>query len=230
MPIFICDILSVMKFPNLRFEKELWRKGIKYVCGLDEVGRGSWAGPVVAAAVIFKPEGETFSVKPEGKVSPSRKLRIRDSKQLSADQRGRLDPWIRENCLAFSICETSVKTINREGIAKAAQRAFRKCLKEIKPQPDFVLVDAFYIKYLSKKNQKPIIKGDQKSVTIAAASIIAKVYRDNLMVKLHEEDNRYRFDLHNGYGTKIHQEAIREHGLSAHHRIDFVPEELLTQS
>ena len=193
-PIFSsCGILSVMKFPNLKFEKELWHKGFKYVCGLDEVGRGSWAGPVVAAAVIF-PHQKGLTL-----WRLLRRHKIRDSKQLAPKQRESLDKFIRENCLGYSICETSVKTINREGIVKAAQRTFRKCLKEIKPQPDFVLVDAFYIKYLAKKNQKPIIKGDQKSVTIAAASIIAKVYRDNLMVKLHEEDSRNSFDLHKGY-------------------------------
>ena len=124
------------------------------------------------------------------------------------------------------MAEASVTTINREGIAASTQRAFRKCLKEIKIKPDFILIDAFYIRHLAKKSQKPIIKGDQKSITIAAASIIAKIYRDNLMVKLHEKDSRYRFDLHKGYGTKIHQEAIKNHGLSKHHRPGFVPENL----
>lgn len=230
-----CDILNVMKFPNLKFEKELWRKGYRYVCGIDEVGRGSWAGPVVATAVIFGPRSRISKDPGSGlrlRRDPGSDVTdvIRDSKQLSSAQRERLDPIIKKNCLAYAIAETSAKTINREGIVKATQRAFRKCLKEIKLQPDFVLVDAFYIKYLAKKNQKPIIKGDQKSITIAAASIIAKVYRDNLMVQLHETEGRYRFDLHKGYGTKIHQEAIRKHSLSAYHRIDFVPEELLTQS
>jgi len=215
-----------MRLPNLKFEKELWRKGFKYVCGIDEVGRGSWAGPIVAAAVIFKPARSRIWSAPAGQDPGSKKLKIRDSKQLLPHHREKFDKLIRENCLAFSICEIDVKTINREGIAASAQRAFRKCLREIKIQPDFVLIDAFYINYLAKKTQKPIIKGDQKSVSIAAASIIAKVYRDNLMVGLHEDDSRYHFDLHKGYGTKIHQELIKKHGLSKHHRLEFVPESL----
>lgn len=212
-----------MKLPTLKEEKDLWQKGYRYVVGLDEAGRGSWAGPVVAAAVIFPTNCRASSLTP-AQISP---LRIRDSKQLRGHQRAQLDEFIRRNCLAFTISEISVKTINREGIVKASQRAFRKCLKEIRPVPDFVLIDAFFIKHLAKKNQKPIIKGDQKSLSIAAASIVAKVYRDNLMVKLHQADPRYHFDLHKGYGTKIHQEAIRKYGLSRDHRNTFVPKDLV---
>lgn len=206
-----------MKIPDFSEEKELWKKGYKYVCGIDEVGRGPWAGPVVAAAVIFPPQqGLTLW-------RLLRQHRIRDSKQLSPIQREKLDPWIKKNCLAYSICEISVGIINREGIVSASQRAYRECLKALKPHTDFILMDAFYINNISRKNQKPIIKGDQKSVSIAAASIIAKVYRDDLMRKLHLTDPRYHFDRHKGYGTKKHQEAIAKHGLSPHHRKDFVP-------
>ena len=212
-----------MNYPTLKFEKELWKKGYKYVCGIDEVGRGPWAGPVVAAAVIFPADLDPKRIILL-KDYPS--LTIRDSKQLSPAQRELLDPIIKQNCLAYSICETSVKIINREGIVKASQRAYRKCLKKLNIPADFILMDAFYIKNIPKELQKPIIKGDQKSVSIAAASIIAKVYRDNLMVELHKEFPRYHFDKHKGYGTKLHSEAIKIHGLTPHHRVEFVPEEL----
>ncbi len=219
-----------MKLPNLKEEKSLWTRGLKYVCGVDEVGRGSWAGPVVAAAVIFptffKPVRSRIWSAPTGQDPGSKKLIIRDSKQLLPHQRERLDKFIRDNCLAYSIAETDVKTINREGIAKATQRAFRRCLKTIQPAPDFVLVDAFSIKYFAAKRQKAIIRGDQKSVSIAAASIVAKVYRDRLMRKLHQNDGRYRFDRHKGYGTRKHQAAIKKHGISSHHRLAFVPQSL----
>ena len=228
-----------MKLPNLRYEKEIWNKGFNCICGIDEVGRGAWAGPVVAAAVILPKDfrsriwsaplsnvAGTFDVPPAGQDPGSSRLEIRDSKQLLPHQREKLDKLIRKTCTSYAISEISVSTINREGIVKATQRAFRKCLRKIKPRPDFVLIDAFYIRNLAKKNQKPIIKGDQKSVSIAAASIIAKVYRDKLMVELQEKDGRYRFDLHKGYGTKIHQEALRKHGLSKHHRLAFVPANL----
>lgn len=208
-----------MKLPNLRYEKELWQKGYRFVCGLDEVGRGAWAGPVVAAAVIFK---KKTSLKKSSSQEYSG-LRIQDSKQLQPHQREKLDKLIREICVSYSISEIGVTTINREGIGKATQRAFRKCLKRLKPSSDFILIDAFYVKNIARKNQKPIIKGDQKSVSIAAASIIAKVYRDNLMKRLHRSEPRYHFDRHKGYGTKLHQKLIEKHGPSIHHRLAFIP-------
>lgn len=219
-----------MNSPTLKFEKELWKKGYKYVCGVDEVGRGAWAGPVVAAAVIFPSDPQGHPFRPKGKGWPYGTLHIRDSKELSPTQRERLDPIIRQNCLAYSIAKTRVDIINREGIVKASQRAYRKCLKLLEVPTDFILMDAFYIKNLPKKNQKAIIKGDQKSVSIAAASIIAKVYRDDLMRKLHLTDPRYQFDRHKGYGTKLHSQAIKIHGLSPNHRVDFVPNKLIGKS
>lgn len=217
-----------MKLPTFRFEKELWQKGYQFVCGLDEVGRGAWAGPVVAAAVIFSQQSHLQGhALQTSKAWPCGTLCIRDSKQLSPLQREELDPRIRQNCLAYSIAEVNVKTINREGIGKATQRSFRKCLKSLQIPPDFLLIDAFYVKNLPKKNQKPIIKGDQKSISIAAASIVAKVYRDNLMRKLHEKVPQYGFDRHKGYGTKLHQELLKKHGLSPHHRLAFIPDHLL---
>jgi len=217
-----------VNIPTFEFEQELWKKGYKYVCGIDEVGRGPLAGPVVAAAVIFPTQilKEDFFLK-FLKKSSSGISQIRDSKQLSPVKRQNLDPLIKQNCLAYSIAEISVDVINREGIVGACQKAYRKCLVDLNPKADFILMDAFYIKEVGRDIQKPIIKGDQKSVTIAAASIIAKVYRDNLMCKLHEELPNYHFDEHKGYGTKKHMEAIKTYGLCPHHRVNFIPDRLL---
>ena len=197
-----------MIIPTLDYEKQLWISGCNYVCGIDEVGRGCFAGPVVAAAVIFPKNIPLL----EG---------VMDSKILKPRQREKMDPIIKKNAFAWSIAEVSVTKINKFGIGKATQIAFRKVVKSLKTNPDFILMDAFYIKQLNRKRQKPIIKGDQKSLSIAAASIIAKVYRDKLMKELHKKYPQYGFAKHKGYGTKFHQAAIKKYGLSRIHRKSF---------
>ncbi len=204
-----------MKLPTLAYEKKLWSRGVKKVVGIDEVGRGSWAGPVVAAAVIFsRALPKTFN-----DVSDLKK--IRDSKLLTPKQRDTLSEVIKKHCAYYSVSEISLKRINRWGIGKCSQYAFRKAIKELPIKPEHILIDAFYVKYIGKKKQTPIIKGDQKCFSIAAASIIAKVHRDNLMKKLHKKYPKYRFDKHKGYGTKLHQEKINKYGLSEVHRKSF---------
>lgn len=194
--------------PDFEEENRLWNNGFNYIAGLDEVGRGCFAGPVVAAAVILP---QNFP-ETDG---------INDSKLLSPRQRERLAGIIRKNALAYSIAEISVREINKKGIGKSSQMAFRIALKDLKIKPDYILIDAFYIRHVNRKNQKPIIKGDRKSVTIAAASIIAKVYRDELMRRLDRKYPRYGFKTHKGYGTKKHQEAIKKFGLCRIHRKSF---------
>ncbi len=203
-----------MIIPTLDYEKQLWISGCNYVCGIDEVGRGCFAGPVVAAAVIFPKNIPLL----EG---------VMDSKILKPRQREKMDPIIKKNAFAWSIAEVSVTKINKFGIGKATQIAFRKVVKSLKTNPDFILMDAFYIKQLNRKRQKPIIKGDQKSLSIAAASIIAKVYRDKLMKELHKKYPQYGFAKHKGYGTKFHQAAIKKYGLSRIHRKSFNLEKFL---
>lgn len=197
-----------MIYPTLKYEEKYWKQGYKYVCGLDEVGRGCFAGPVVVGAVIFPQD----VILPEG---------ITDSKLLTPKQRKSLEPVIKNRALAWSIAEISVLYINKVGISKATQMAFQKAFRELFIQADFALVDAFFIEDLDKKKQKPIIKGDQLSVSIAAASIIAKVYRDELMEKLHSKYPQYNFKKHKGYGTREHREAIKKHGLCRIHRKSF---------
>ncbi len=191
--------------PTLNLETSLWQSGYTNVCGLDEVGRGSWAGPLVVAGVIFPKD---FIVPPG----------LCDSKQATPKQRAYLSEIILDTASAYSIVEISPRLIDKMGLTKATNSAFRKVLNNINPKPDFALIDAFFIKYVSRKRQQAIKDGDKICASIAAASIIAKVYRDNLMKKLHLSYPKYGFEKHVGYGTKFHQEAIIANGLTKIHR------------
>jgi ribonuclease HII len=203
-----------MILPDFVFEDKLHRQGYKFVAGVDEVGRGCFAGPVVAAAVAFAPNQKL-------------KIKINDSKKLTPKQREIADKWIRKNSLAWGIGTASVSQIDRLGIKKASEIAFRKAIVNCKLSINYLLIDAFYIPYvkgLRRKNQKAIVKGDTKSVSIAAASIIAKVYRDDLMLGLGRkpEYRKYEWARNKGYGTKEHQKAILKHGITRQHRKSFV--------
>lgn len=193
---------------TLDIEKSLWETGYSYVCGLDEVGRGSFAGPVVVGAVIFPQDVVLI----EG---------IADSKLLKPKQREKLSAKIKKAAAGWSVAEIGVSAINKVGIGKATQMAFRKAIKLLSRSPDFILIDAFYVTHLNRKKQRPVKDGDKICASISAASIIAKVYRDQLMKKLHKKYPRYGFAKHKGYGTKRHQEAIRKYGLSRVHRKSF---------
>jgi len=194
--------------PTFEFENNLWLQGIQYIAGVDEVGRGCFAGPVVAAAVIL-PQGFTATDK------------IDDSKKLPAKVRKELAEIIKEHAVAFSIAEISVSIINKIGIGKAAQQAFVKAVKGLHTKPEHILIDAFRISELQKMKQTAIIHGDCLSISIAAASIIAKVYRDDLMEKLHPKYTVYDFFSNKGYGTRQHREAIGKYGLCDLHRKSF---------
>ncbi len=198
----------MLPFPDFAEEVLLWQQGHTSVAGVDEVGRGAFAGPVVAAAVILP------SNFPQDRG-------VHDSKLLTAQKREELSSFIHEYATATAIAEVPVSYINTFGIGKATQKAFRLAIQKLHIVPEFILVDAFYIKTLRKKIQKPIIKGDQKSLSIAAASIIAKVYRDAKMKDLSRTFDQYGFDIHKGYGTKKHQDCIRKFGLCKLHRTSF---------
>ncbi|OGY08731.1 MAG: ribonuclease HII [Candidatus Blackburnbacteria bacterium RIFCSPHIGHO2_01_FULL_43_15b] len=215
------------ELPDFSYEKKVWRKGFRFVAGADEVGRGAFAGPLVAAAVVFPSSRVMREISPRRLVEMTA-VRIDDSKKLTAKQREKAAEWVKKNALAWGVGEVNVATINRLGIVKATQIAFRKAIKQC-GNVDFLLVDAFYVPYtkgLRRKNQLAIIKGDEKSISIAAASIIAKVYRDNLMSSLARSDlarlGAYRWDKNKGYGTRDHREAIRKHGITRLHRKLFV--------
>lgn len=194
--------------PTFEYETKLWNQGLQFVAGVDEVGRGCFAGPVVAAAVILPSD---FSATDK----------INDSKKLTPKVREELAIIIKKHAIAYSIAEVSVSIINKVGIGKAAQQAFLKAIKGLTTEPDHVLVDAFRIDTLEKEKQTPIVYGDSISISIAAASIIAKVYRDELMQRLHPQYEVYDFFTNKGYGTKKHREAIGKYGLCDLHRTSF---------
>ena len=196
-----------MTFPNFKFERVLWKKGFKIVAGADEVGRGCFAGPVVAAAVVFPPYFEAD-------------FELFDSKLLNPDERENLSAGI-YNVASVGIGLVGVPTINKIGIGKATQKAFRKAIRSLEFPCDYYLIDAFYIRHWTRQNQLPIKKGDRICASIAAASIVAKVYRDKLMKELAGKYPQFGFDLHKGYGTLIHQEAISKYKLSGIHRKSF---------
>lgn len=230
--------------PTFTYEKRVCRRGFRFIAGADEVGRGALAGPVVAGAVVWE-KGQIsnfeFLISNEG-------VEINDSKKLNHAQRQRADLWIKKNCLSWGIGEASVSFIDKKGIVRATRCAFRRAIaacgrsleSRIKNEGSggkihnslfkiqFLLVDAFYVPYvagLRRKNQLAIVRGDQKSISIAAASIIAKVYRDNLMSSLARPglaDSRYGWERNMGYGTRGHQEAIRRWGPTRLHRKLFV--------
>jgi ribonuclease HII len=190
------------KNPTFHFENDLAALGYKAVVGVDEVGCGALAGPVVAGAVILQP--------------PFRLGGVRDSKLLTSLARERLAGEIKNKAKAHAIGEASVEEINRFGIRRATFMAMRRAIEKI-GEVDFVLVDAWQIPGLPFQ-QKGIIRGDRLIKSIAAASIIAKVYRDHLMTELSIEFPDYGFDDHKGYSTTFHLQKIKECGACPIHR------------
>ncbi len=193
--------------PTLEIEQLLWQNGYRFVAGIDEAGRGPLAGPVVAAAVVFEP----------GKLIEG----VRDSKQLSEKKREALYQVIVNECLAYGIGIVSPEEIDRINIRNATFKAMRKALGAMKQVPDFLLIDGEELPD-SLYPQEAIVGGDDKSFTIAAASILAKVTRDRLMREYHLQYPQYRFDRHKGYGTQLHREMILKYGPSPIHRKSFL--------
>ena len=178
-----------------------------YLCGIDEVGRGPLAGPVVASVVVFEQ-----NTKIEG---------INDSKKLSEAKREELFDIIKEKALDYGIGIVNNEDIDKYNILNATYMAMKKALNCLKSQPDYLLIDAATIPGIDI-NQKPIIKGDSKSISIAAASILAKVTRDSIMYSYDEIYPQYGFKGHKGYGTKEHYEAIESNGITPIHRKSFL--------
>ncbi len=189
------------------FEDQARSEGFLHIAGVDEVGRGCIAGPVVAAACILDHTKPT----PEG---------LNDSKKLTAEQRERIDSELRETALAFAVGVVDAGEIDRINILEATKQAMAIAINSLQPAADFLLIDALQLK-LVRLPQKAIIKGDSISLSIAAASVIAKVYRDNLMKAYEDEFPGYGFAAHKGYGCASHYDAIRELGPSAIHRMTF---------
>ena len=192
---------------GLDFEKRAVAEGFSFIAGVDEVGRGCLAGAVVAAACIL----DLSKPLPAG---------LNDSKKLSAKKREQIAEELRANALAYSIGQIEAEEIDRINILEATKKAMRLAIENLEPQADFLLIDALQLKDVSLP-QKAIIKGDATSASIAAASIIAKVYRDNLMAEFDKIYPVYGFARHAGYGTKVHFEAIKTHGACPLHRKSF---------
>ncbi|MBR3767602.1 MAG: ribonuclease HII [Clostridia bacterium] len=189
------------------YENQLKEQGYKIVCGIDEAGRGPLAGPVFAAAVILPDDLDD--------------LGINDSKKLSEKKRDALFDIIKEKALAFSVASASEKEIDEINILNATFLAMKRAVEGLSVKPDIALVDG---------NRKPntgieemtLVKGDSKSISIAAASILAKVSRDRYLLELHEKYPEYQFKKHKGYPTALHYEMIKEHGISPVHRLSFL--------
>lgn len=202
---------ATRSIPDFELERELHRQGYEYVAGLDEVGRGCLAGPVAAGAVIL----------PQ---NPSKRLfeLTRDSKQLSAAQRETAYEVITQSALSHAVGWTSPAEIDSIGIVPSVRRAMRRALRKLRPVADYLLIDAIPLPS-SGLPQKSIIRGDSKSLSIAAASIVAKVERDRYMVSLAGRYQSYGFEAHKGYGTRRHLEAVAEFGPCHAHRMSFAP-------
>lgn len=191
----------------LFYENEAKNKGYTVICGVDEAGRGPLAGPVFAAAVIL-PEGHII----EG---------VNDSKKLSEKRREALYNKIIDECVCYSIGTASEKEIDKINILQATFLAMKRAVDGLEIKPDLALVDGNRVPPLNT-DVETIVKGDGKSASIAAASIIAKVARDRYMLKLAERYPQYEFERHKGYPTKLHYEKIYEYGISDVHRISFL--------
>ena len=185
-----------LQFSNYQFE-----------CGTDEAGRGCLAGPVTAAAVILKKDFKSEL--------------ITDSKKLSKNQREEAKSLIIENSIAYAICNVTNKQIDKINILNASISAMHKAILKLDHKVDFISVDGNRFKPINNIDYKTIIKGDEKYLNIAAASILAKTYRDSYMEKIHKEFPKYNWKKNKGYPTKEHKTAINNHGITKYHRKSF---------
>jgi ribonuclease HII len=192
----------------LYFERCSLKAGYTCIAGLDEAGRGPLAGPVVAAAVVL-PVGLLISG-------------LTDSKQVSEQERERLFEVIRAQAVCFGVGIADERTIELVNILQATIIAMERALQALNPQPDYLLIDAISLPRV-RLPQKPLVKGDFRSHSIAAASILAKVTRDRIMLELHKKYPCYNFQNHKGYGTKEHLSLLQEHGPCDAHRKTFNP-------
>ena len=194
--------------PDFSYEKEALAKGFKYVCGVDEAGRGPLAGPVCAAAVILPADCEI-----EG---------LNDSKKISEKKRELLYDVILEKAIAYSIAYGTLEEIEKYNILEATYIAMNRAIDSLNINADFALIDGNRVPKGIKIPCETVVKGDSKSFSIAAASILAKVTRDRLMLEYDKKYPEYLFAKHKGYGTKAHYEAIKQNGVCEIHRLSFL--------
>ena len=188
-------------------EDSVTKDGFCLICGVDEAGRGPLAGPVCAAAVIL----------PQHIDSPG----LNDSKKLTDKRRRELFPVIKENAIAYSIAFSDEKEIDAINILQATFRAMERAVDGLSVKPEFILVDGNKLPAITTP-AKAVVHGDSLSASIAAASILAKVTRDDLMMKYADDYPEYAFEVHKGYGTKVHYDALCQHGACPIHRMTFL--------
>jgi len=202
------ELLLKQKLIDMKeFENQRNTQGIKKIAGVDEVGRVPLAGPVVAAAVILPVD---FDV-----------LGIDDSKKLTAKRREELYSVIKDKAITYSVGIVDNIIIDEINILEATKLAMKQAIESLEPIAEYILIDALTLKDVDIP-QKGIIKGDSKSISIAAASILAKVTRDMMMMDYHKELPQYSFDKNKGYGTKAHYDGLNSHGMSSLHRKTFL--------
>ncbi|MBR3968846.1 MAG: ribonuclease HII [Clostridia bacterium] len=194
--------------PDFSYEKEAYSKGYKLVCGVDEAGRGPLAGPVCAAAVILPENCEIDG--------------LNDSKKISEKKREMLYDIIIEKAVAYSIAYGTLEEIEEHNILEATYIAMNRAIDGLDIKSDFALIDGNRVPKGIKIPCETVVKGDSKSFSIAAASILAKVTRDRLMLEYDKKYPQYLFAKHKGYGTKAHYDAIKQHGVCEIHRLSFL--------
>ncbi len=206
------DPAEIPKSPDLRFENTLWAHGALYVAGIDEAGRGAWAGPVVAGAVILPARDDVIT----------QLCKVRDSKQMVPAQRTYWAAEIRNVALTWGIGFASNQEIDTIGIVPATRLAMLRALAQLTLLPDHLLIDAVRLPE-APIPQTALIKGDARSLSIAAASVLAKTARDALMIEMDSSFPQYGFARHKGYGTLRHQQALQQYGPCVLHRFSFAP-------
>jgi len=204
-----------MIFPNLKEEKRLWKKGYKRVVGIDEVGRGALAGPVVAVGVMIERNCNYSILESKG---------VKDSKKLSPQKRREIFAFISSfPHVVWRGAKVSPQVIDKINIKNAAELAMERVIKKLGFSPDFLIIDGKYLKNkrLRRILHKLIIKADEKVLSCAIASILAKVMRDKMMERYHQKYPQYQFQKHKGYPTKLHFKMIKKYGPCRIHRLSF---------
>ncbi len=205
------DPSLIPPFPTLAYEKQIAENGCTLIAGLDEAGRGALAGPLCAAAVILPIDRDGLA---------ESLLGVRDSKQMSAIQRELGAEEIRKIALDWSVAWVEAAEIDALGMGKAGRLVFQRAIERLSTKPGYLLLDYFKLPAV-RLPQTSLVKGDQRSLSIACASVLAKTARDALMLSLPDPEDRYGFAQNKGYGTEEHVRAIELYGLSPHHRRSF---------
>lgn len=200
-------------YPTLEFERGLWKRGYRYVAGIDEAGRGAWAGPVVAAAIILPADDPRLTGHLAG---------VRDSKLLTAKRREALLDSVLECAVAWGVGVIPPAEIDALGIVVATRRAMAEAVRALSPRAEYLLIDYLGLPEVGLP-QTSLPHGDGRILSIAAASILAKVSRDRIMIDLETQFPGYGFAKHKGYGTQLHRTALSRLGPSVSHRLSFQP-------